>query len=156
MSKKAIETYTALTKNEKEKELSTDSLPLEEIDTGKYRENELGSVLDAVVQKATLRSHATEFRYDADPDEGMVRDEVEQSELDIQKKDEIYVYSYEISTDERDGKKRGPLSSVYTMHLDESGVPVCSCPEIAHGGPICHHMVIHAKEVGLVVSVESD
>lgn len=155
MSKKAIEIYTTLTKNEKQ--LSTDSLPLEEIGTGteEYRENELGSVLDAVVQKATLRSHATEFRYDADPDEGMVRDEVEPSELDIKKKDEIYVYSYEIPTDGR-GKKRGPLSSVYTMHLDESGVPVCSCPEIARGGPICHHMVIHATEVGPAVSVESD
>lgn len=121
---------------------------------------ELRRLVATIGGKALMRSDATEFRTSppSDEDGAQIRDEAAPEEISMVPHRRIYAYSYEMEgpTDEEapaehrtEGVGRGDLSSVYTMYVeDETGIPVCACSQIARGGVICHHMMLHALRSG--------
>ncbi len=123
--------------------------------------SDLRGIVETVGGKALLRDVATEFKTypPSERKHTQIEDEVAPEDIEMVPRDRIYVYSYEIATDEGDEEggttqndgnpHQGSLSSVYTMYVkNETGVPVCACPEMARGGPICHHMMLHAVRQG--------
>jgi len=125
-------------------------------------DDELRSIVETVGGKALMRAGATEFKESPPPDgkQAQIQDELSPEDIEMVPRERIYVYSYEMSSEPTDEEShsgecevedqhKGDLSSVYTMYVeDETGVPLCACPEIARGGIICHHMILHAVRFG--------
>jgi hypothetical protein len=129
--------------------------------------DELRRLTETIGGKALMRSEATEFK-DTPPSEqqkAQIQDEIVPEDIGIVPHSRIYAYSYKMGKrNDRKGHKKdsgddeeGTLSSVYTMYIDEtSKVPICACPQIARGGPICHHMMLHAVQYGFGDDIGQD
>jgi hypothetical protein len=142
---------------------ATESEPKKELAMGKLFEyaeklggEDLRNLIEAVGGKALLRAGATEFKRSPPSDEKMaqIEDEMSPEDIEMVPRERIYVYSYKTDTED---ETRGDLSSVYTMYIEDgTGVPFCACPEIARGGVICHHMMLHAVRYGSCDKIAED